>query len=145
MGLWTALRVLAFALTPVWVFAVAWGVLRAATARRSEAGQRATAARERARRPVTVTLPAEPVDPFRTLALQYRLGALARELDDLAVDDGRVYARGLRLTAVNAAYDDVLEDACRLAGIPLQRDGQNRREVRRVMAESALKSAGWTW
>lgn len=118
-----------------------WGVLQVV---------RSALARAAGGRRAGVTAPpgpvaAAPADPFRTLALQYRLGALARELDGLAVDDGRVFARGVRLTAVSAAYDDVLADACRLAGIPLQRDGRSRREVRRLTAETALRSAGWTW
>jgi hypothetical protein len=67
-------------------------------------------------------------DPFDTLRLQTRLGHLAGQI---------------RLMALEAAYDDLLDEACRLAGVP-QLDLQPREE-RRWREEQELASRGWSW
>jgi len=80
-------------------------------------------------------------DPFETLGVQMRLGRLAAEISRLEHDDGR-WARAHHLTAAQAAYDDVLAEACRLVGLPIQ---EAVAPVRRLLAESELRSRGWSW
>lgn len=82
-------------------------------------------------------------DPFDVLRIQVRLGALADELRVLEADR-RVYAKAHRLRATKAAYDDLLGEACLLAGVPLQRDGRPR-EQERLREEVELASRGWSW
>jgi hypothetical protein len=80
-------------------------------------------------------------DPFDALGIQMRLGRLAAEIRRLEHNDGR-WARVHHLTAAQAAYDDVLAEACALVGLPLQ---EAAAPVRRLLAESELRSRGWTW
>ncbi|MGH8776993.1 MAG: hypothetical protein ACRDWI_18215 [Jiangellaceae bacterium] len=80
-------------------------------------------------------------DPFETLGVQLRLGRLAAEIRRLEHDDGR-WARAHHLTAAQAAYDDVLAEACRLLGLPVH---DATAPVRRLLAETDLRSRGWTW
>ena len=82
-------------------------------------------------------------DPFEVLRLQTRLGVVADQVRLLEGDD-RVYAKAARLRATQAAYDDLLEEACRLAGVPVQREGR-RREQERLREEVELASRGWSW
>jgi hypothetical protein len=82
-------------------------------------------------------------DPFDTLRLQTRLGHLAGEIRRIETAP-RVYARAHRLMAVEAAYDDLLDEACRLAGVPTEADLQ-RGEEKRWLEEQALTSRGWSW
>ncbi len=85
------LRLVALVGAPVWVFAGAWLV-------GTKAGAVLTSGRPRARsRSGPDDAAPAPVDPFRTLALQRRLTALATEIDLLVADAGGVYARGVRL------------------------------------------------
>lgn len=84
-----------------------------------------------------------PPDPFDALRLQSRLGALAEEIRDLE-SGPRVYAKVHRLVAVNAAYDDLLDEACRLAGVP-ESPGSERGEALRWHEERALAERGWSW
>jgi hypothetical protein len=84
-----------------------------------------------------------PPDPFVTLRLQTRLGVLADKIREVEATP-RVYAKAHRLTALEAAYDDLLHEACRLAGAPaepeLRGDGD-----RRWREEMALATRGWSW
>lgn len=80
-------------------------------------------------------------DPFETLGVQMRLGRLAAEISRLEHDDGR-WARAHHLIAAQAAYDDVLAEACQLLGLPVQEAAP---PVRRLLAESELRSRGWSW
>jgi hypothetical protein len=91
----------------------------------------------RLRRPVVP----EP-DPFDTLRLQTRLGHLAGEIR--RVESARMYAKAHRLMALEAAYDDLLDEACRLAGIPSEAD-LKRGEEKRWQEEQELASRGWSW
>lgn len=146
MDAWTLLRLVAFAMTPVWVFSAAWALLVGVPGRRRTGFCGASVFGPVAAGLVRGPAPAAaPPDPFRTLGLQRRLTALAAELDALAVDDGSVYARSAKLAVVSGAYDDVLADACTLAGVPTTRDPGIRREVGRLTEEAALRAAGWTW
>jgi hypothetical protein len=89
------------------------------------------------RHPVTVA------DPFDTLWLQTRLGHLATEIKRIETAP-RIYARAHRLMAVEAAYDALLDEACRLAGVP-EKDGPERGEDKRWLDEQELASRGWSW
>jgi hypothetical protein len=82
-------------------------------------------------------------DPFDTLRLQTRLGHLAGEIRRIETAPG-VYARAHRLMAVEAAYDDLLDEACKLAGVPTE-TCQLRAEEKRWHEEQELASRGWSW
>jgi len=82
-------------------------------------------------------------DPFDTLRLQTRLGELAGEIRRVEAAP-RVYARAHRLVALQAAYDDLLDEACRLAGVPGESDLE-RGEQRRWLEEQELATRGWSW
>lgn len=87
--------------------------------------------------------PAVPqADPFETLRLQLRLGHLAGEIRRVETTP-RIYARAHRLMAVEAAYDDLLDEACRLTGV--QTAPMARGEERRRFEEQELISRGWSW
>jgi hypothetical protein len=80
-------------------------------------------------------------DPFETLGIQLRLTRLAAEIRRLELNDGR-WARVHHLRAAQAAYDDVLAEACRLLSIPVT---DAVAPVRRLLAETELRSRGWSW
>lgn len=82
-------------------------------------------------------------DPFEVLRLQTRLSVLAGQIRSLEGDEW-VYAKAHRLEAHRAAYDDLLDEACRLAGVPVE-PGQGRGERRRWHEELELASRGWSW
>ncbi|WP_328990726.1 hypothetical protein OG394_31110 [Kribbella sp. NBC_01245] len=82
-------------------------------------------------------------DPFETLQLQTRLGQLAGKIRRVEATP-HVYAKAHRLMALEAAYDDLLDEACRLAGVPPEADLQ-RGEERRWLEEQNLASRGWSW
>jgi len=85
---------------------------------------------------------AEP-DPFDTLRLQTRLGELAGEIRRVQATP-RVYAKAHRLMALEAAYDDLLDEACRLAGVPGEANLE-RGEQKRWLEEQELATRGWSW
>lgn len=82
-------------------------------------------------------------DPFDTLRLQTRLGDLAGKIRRVEATP-RIYAKAHRLMALEAAYDDLLDEACRLAGVPAEADLQ-RGEEKRWHEEQELASRGWSW
>jgi hypothetical protein len=82
-------------------------------------------------------------DPFETLRLQTRLGELAGEIRRVEATP-RVYAKAHRLVALQAAYDDLLDEACRLAGVPGEADLE-RGEQKRWLEEQELATRGWSW
>ncbi|WP_255491705.1 hypothetical protein [Actinotalea sp. JY-7876] len=93
--------------------------------------------------------PAAAPDPFDVLAVQVRLGVLAAQLRSLEVDP-RAWARGRRIIAAQAAYDALLAEACRLAGVPVDADAVLApwgpgREPERFREELELASRGWSW
>lgn len=108
--------------------------------------------------------PPVPPDPFEVLAIQVRLGLLADQLRALE-SDPQVFARARRLIAVRAAYDALLAEACRLAGVELDDGGvapvTDERELQagmrrqdpvtvvsddeRFREEMELASRGWSW
>ncbi|WP_402462844.1 hypothetical protein [Isoptericola aurantiacus] len=106
---------------------------------RSDAHREAVARRRRRR--------AGP-DPLETLAIQIRLGQLAHELRAVD-DDPSLYARAHHWRAVQGAYDAMLRDACRVAGLavadaPLTADAHVS-EDERLREELELSSRGWNW
>lgn len=80
-------------------------------------------------------------DPFDTLAVQYRLSALAAEIRHLE-GGHRCWARGFHLVAATSAYDGLLCDAARMAGVPVP-DAEP--PVRRLILERDLHERGWRW
>ncbi|MEL7977280.1 hypothetical protein AAG589_15570 [Isoptericola sp. F-RaC21] len=87
-------------------------------------------------------------DPLVTLTVQVRLGELARELRAID-DDPQVYARAHHARAAQDAYDALLREACRLAGlgvVDLPRPAGERAEsAERLREELELSSRGWSW
>ncbi len=83
--------------------------------------------------------PAE--DPFVTLNLQVRLGVVANLLLRIENDE-RMFARGQRFIATKDAYDALLGDACRAAGVPPAR---SRTDDERLRVELELAARGWSW
>ena len=81
------------------------------------------------------------VDPFSALEVQLALGRVERLIVDLQRDDRR-FARAHHLYSAIAAYDRLLDEACRLAGIPTP-DAVG--DSRRLLAEVELRARGWTW
>ncbi|TDW98808.1 hypothetical protein EV647_3536 [Kribbella sp. VKM Ac-2566] len=87
--------------------------------------------------------PVPDPDPFDTLWLQTRLGYLAGKIRRIE-SAPQVYARAHRLMALEAAYDDLLDEACRLAGCPGEAE-QKRSEEKRWQEEQELAARGWSW
>jgi hypothetical protein len=92
--------------------------------------------------------PARAPDPLVTLRLQVRLGELAAELRRLD-EDPDVYARAHHWFAVQGAYDALLREACRLAGLPTEtaplRADERAAAGERLREELELSSRGWSW
>ncbi|MFI2105121.1 hypothetical protein ACH436_17640 [Isoptericola sp. NPDC019693] len=91
---------------------------------------------------------APATDPLLTLTVQVRLGELARELRAID-DDPQVYARAHHVRAAQGAYDALLREACRLAGLsvvdlPL-RAGERAESDERLREELELSARGWSW
>lgn len=89
-----------------------------------------------------------PPDPLATLRLQVRLGELAAELRRVE-EDPELYARAHHWFAVQCAYDALLREACRLAGLPTERAplhaDQHSAADERLREELELSSRGWSW
>ena len=81
-------------------------------------------------------------DPLTTLQLQLRLGQIAREIRALAGDDAR-FATAHHTRAAQAAYDELLREACRRAGV--EDDSPITSETDRLLRELELSSRGWSW
>lgn len=108
-----------------------WEVRRAA--RRARHGTRASAAS----------------DPFEVLAVQLRLAAVAEQLRALE-DHPDTWALAHRLESTLAAYDELLGEAQRLAGVttvaaPPAPGTHRRSEPERLADELALAERGWFW
>ncbi|MET9268875.1 hypothetical protein [Kribbella sp. NPDC003557] len=82
-------------------------------------------------------------DPFDTLRLQTRLGHLSTKIRSIE-STPHVYARAHKLMALEAAYDDLLDEACRLAGCPGEAEVK-RSEEKRWQEEQELAARGWSW
>lgn len=88
-------------------------------------------------------------DPFATLEVQLALSRLDQEIKDLRRNDRDDFAGAHHLRAAIKAYDYVLDDACRMAGVaPPGGRGTPPGEVsavRRMLAEAELQARGWDW
>lgn len=80
-------------------------------------------------------------DPFEALGIQMRLAAVSEQLRAIDTDE-RMFARGRRRIAYQAAYDALLADACRLAGIEIVDEVD---DAERLREELELASRGWSW
>jgi hypothetical protein len=86
---------------------------------------------------------APPQDPFRTLRVQQRLGAVADHVRRLEVDV-HAYARAERIIASRLAYDALLAEACDLAGVEVLPAARGDAQER-FREEVELTARGWTW
>jgi len=84
-----------------------------------------------------------PTDPFQALRVQERLGAVADHVRALEVDP-HTFARAERIIASQLAYDQLLAEACKMAGVEvLVRPLGDAQE--RFREEVELASRGWSW
>ncbi|HUX71613.1 MAG TPA: hypothetical protein VMV41_13940 [Cellulomonadaceae bacterium] len=89
------------------------------------------------------------VDPFDVLSVQMRLSVIAADIRSIE-DEPHLYARAHHLHAARVAYDDLLAEACRLAGLdPGPRMSfsvpEEKRFDERLREEVELTALGWTW
>jgi hypothetical protein len=101
-------------------------------------------------------------DPFAVLDVQCSLARLEREITSLRRTGSRDFAQAHHLRAALIAYDQLLVQACRMAGVepPTQdrpeaavsgaelngsRPEDPGGEVARVLAVVALDARGWRW
>jgi hypothetical protein len=82
-------------------------------------------------------------DPFETLEVQLALTRLDQEIKDLRYGRRDDFAGAHHLRAAMKAYDHVLDDACRLAGVGSLPGGGT--SIRRMLAEAELQARGWDW
>ncbi|MCR6492949.1 hypothetical protein [Cellulomonas sp. P24] len=88
-------------------------------------------------------------DPFEVLSVQMRLSVIAADIRAIE-DEPHLYARAHHLHAARVAYDDLLAEACRLAGLePGPRMSfsvpEEKRFDERLREEVELTALGWTW
>ncbi|WP_019135728.1 hypothetical protein [Cellulomonas massiliensis] len=83
------------------------------------------------------------VDPFAALRVQERLGAVAHHVQRLEVDHS-TFARAERIIASQLAYDQLLEEACRMAGVAVEPHAKGD-PAERFREEVELAARGWTW
>jgi hypothetical protein len=81
-------------------------------------------------------------DPFATLEIQERLSRLSQEMKALDDPTYRRFGGWHHARAAQEAYERTLDDACRLAGLPVE---VGRGPAHRLLAEANLESAGWRW
>jgi hypothetical protein len=116
------------------------------------------AALRRVRRRWSVRSVADMPDPFTILQMQHRLSLIASELRELEAEQADLiyYARAHRIHTRRSAYDQLLVEACKLAGVPTPRpkpgsgtEGNElsvyRSEDERFSAEIELAARGWHW
>jgi len=82
-------------------------------------------------------------DPFATLRVQERLGVVADHVRALELDP-RTFARAERIIASQLAYDQLLAEACHLAGVEVEQRAKGD-PAERFREEVELASRGWTW
>jgi hypothetical protein len=105
--------------------------------------RRAASALERQAARVRRERPAPPPDPFDALHVQMRLSIVAEHLRRLE-EDRHAWARAERIIASQLAYDALLAEACRLAGVEVLPRAQGD-PWERVREEVELAARGWTW
>jgi hypothetical protein len=82
-------------------------------------------------------------DPFTALRVQQRLGIVADHVRSLELEP-RTFARAERIIASQLAYDQLLAEACRLAGVEVQVVAKGD-PAERFREEVELASRGWAW
>jgi len=82
-------------------------------------------------------------DPFMTLRVQERLGIVADHVRSLELDP-HTFARAERIIASQLAYDQLLAEACHLAGVEVQVVAKGD-PSERFREEVELASRGWAW
>ncbi|MCG2801255.1 MAG: hypothetical protein L6311_04045 [Cellulomonas sp.] len=82
-------------------------------------------------------------DPFETLWLQSRLAVVADQVR-LLERDQHAFARAHRMAATEQAYDALLAEACRMAGIEVPGAPAGDPDER-FREEVELTSRGWSW
>lgn len=82
-------------------------------------------------------------DPFLALRVQTRLGKVA-DLARTIEEEPRSIARAERLIATQLAYDDLLAEACELAGLEVRNRAKGDPQER-FRKEVELAEHGWTW
>ncbi|GAA4845739.1 hypothetical protein GCM10023221_25150 [Luteimicrobium xylanilyticum] len=100
-----------------------------------------------------VEVEAVEVDPLVTLDVQVRLAFAAAEVRRIEADPD-LYARAHHWRAAVLAYDSLLREACRLAGVddedvveppaPLDAAAPRAQEAR-LHEELELTARGWSW
>jgi hypothetical protein len=91
------------------------------------------------RRPATPPLP----DPFDALQVQTRLAIVAEHIRHLE-EDRHAWARAERIIAAQLAYDALLAQACRMAGVEVLPRAKGD-PWERLREEVELIARGWTW
>ena len=88
--------------------------------------------------------PRPPVfDPFEVLRVQERLSVVADHVRSLELDP-HSFARAERIIASQLAYDQLLAEACTLAGVEVQVVAKGD-PAERFREEVELASRGWAW
>ncbi len=82
-------------------------------------------------------------DPFDALQVQTRLTIVAEHLQRLEADV-HGWARAERIIASQLAYDALLAEACRLAGVEVLARAKGD-PWERLREEVELAARGWTW
>jgi hypothetical protein len=84
-------------------------------------------------------------DPFEVLRVQTRLAAVAGQIRTIEANR-RLFARRHRLAAAQNAYDDLLVEACELAGVDVPgKHGRHHDAAERWREERELTERGWSW
>ncbi|GAA3800815.1 hypothetical protein [Cellulomonas soli] len=83
------------------------------------------------------------IDPFLALHVQERLGAVADHVQELERDP-HTWALAERVIASQLAYDQLLAEACRMAGVEVQPHAKGD-PAERFREEVELASRGWAW
>lgn len=82
-------------------------------------------------------------DPFAALRVQQRLGIVAQHVQRLE-SDITIIARAERIVASQLAYDDLLAEACSMAGVEIPPHARGD-PAERFREEVELASRGWAW
>ena len=82
-------------------------------------------------------------DPFMTLRVQERLTVVADHVRSLELDP-HTFARAERIIASQLAYDQLLAEACKLAGVEVEVVAKGD-PAERFREEVELASRGWAW
>jgi hypothetical protein len=120
-------------------------VRRLLSGRRGTSGAAGAGATGRRRRSLLHRRPAAPPlpDPFDALQVQTRLAIVAEHIRRLE-EDRHAWARAERIIAAQLAYDALLAQACRMAGVEVLPRAKGD-PWERLREEVELIARGWTW